>query len=72
MDQIRAFSQHAVARGQHPRQAGPPLVGTVAAALTLVPLTALGLMRATRPGAPNARPGSPADQTVEAGRKDIV
>ncbi|MDQ1073716.1 MFS transporter [Streptomyces canus] len=30
------------------RQAGPPLVGTVTAALTLVPLTALALMRATR------------------------
>ncbi|GGW72815.1 MFS transporter [Streptomyces caelestis] len=30
------------------RQAGPPLVGTVTAALTLVPLTALVLMRATR------------------------
>jgi DHA1 family inner membrane transport protein len=29
-------------------QAGPPLVGTVTAALTLVPLTALALMRATR------------------------
>ncbi|WP_254400987.1 hypothetical protein [Streptomyces sp. AC555_RSS877] len=29
-------------------QAGPPLVGTVTAALTLVPLTALVLMRATR------------------------
>ncbi|TRO56685.1 MFS transporter [Streptomyces sp. IB201691-2A2] len=33
-------------------QAGPPLVGTVAAALTLVPLTALALTRATRPVAP--------------------
>ena len=33
------------------RQAGPPLVGTVAAALTLVPSTALVLMRATRSGA---------------------
>ncbi|MGA5200470.1 MFS transporter [Streptomyces variegatus] len=31
-------------------QAGPPLVGTVTAALTLVPLTALALMRATRSG----------------------
>jgi DHA1 family inner membrane transport protein len=29
-------------------QAGPPLVGTVTAALTLVPLTALALTRATR------------------------
>ncbi|MDQ1026414.1 putative MFS family arabinose efflux permease [Streptomyces umbrinus] len=29
-------------------QAGPPLVGTATAALTLVPLTALALMRATR------------------------
>ncbi|MET7695081.1 MFS transporter [Streptomyces sp. NPDC005483] len=29
-------------------QAGPPLVGTVTAALTLVPLTALALMHATR------------------------
>ncbi|WP_405515978.1 MFS transporter [Streptomyces canus] len=29
-------------------QAGPPLVGTVAAALTLLPLTALALLRATR------------------------
>ncbi|MFI9167897.1 MFS transporter [Streptomyces lincolnensis] len=36
-------------------QTGPPLVGTVAAALTLVPLTALALMRATRPSeAPSA------------------
>ncbi|MER7406274.1 MFS transporter [Streptomyces sp. NPDC000070] len=34
------------------RQAGPPLVGSVAAALTLVPLTGLALMRATRATAP--------------------
>jgi DHA1 family inner membrane transport protein len=33
------------------REAGPPLVGTVAAALTVVPLTALALTRATRQAA---------------------
>lgn len=32
-------------------QAGPPLVGTVAATLTLVPLTALALTHATRDAA---------------------
>ncbi|WP_326584662.1 MFS transporter [Streptomyces sp. NBC_00481] len=37
------------------RQSGPPLVGAVAAALTLVPLTALALMHATRATA-TARP----------------
>ncbi|WP_371575509.1 MFS transporter [Streptomyces sp. NBC_01314] len=54
------------------RQAGPPLVGAVAAALTLVPLTALGLMRATCSGVPLPGPGSPADQSVEAGHQDSV
>jgi DHA1 family inner membrane transport protein len=38
-------------------QAGPPLVGTVTAALTLVPLTALALMRATRSDARAAAGG---------------
>ncbi|MFD3838093.1 MFS transporter [Streptomyces sp. NPDC058642] len=44
------------------RQAGPPLVGTVAAVLTLVPLTALALMRATRSETPPPR--AAADQSV--------
>ncbi|MEU6251345.1 MFS transporter [Streptomyces sp. NPDC047043] len=48
------------------RQAGPPLVGTVAAALTAVPLTALALMRATRSEAPTPLPEAVADQSVEA------
>ncbi len=52
------------------RQAGPPLVGALAAALTLVPLTALALMRATRSAAPlpGTLPGTgmDADQPVEA------
>ncbi|WP_329282067.1 MFS transporter [Streptomyces sp. NBC_01451] len=53
------------------RQAGPPLVGTVAAALTLVPLTALALMHATRSGAPLPRTGTDADQSVEASHRPI-
>ncbi|MFE7839893.1 MFS transporter [Streptomyces sp. NPDC057474] len=44
--------------------AGPPLVGTVAAALTLVPLTALALMRATRSETPPPQPRAAADQSV--------
>ncbi|MFD9429589.1 hypothetical protein [Streptomyces sp. NPDC060002] len=61
-----------IALASPPRQAGPPLVGTVAAALTLVPLTALVLMRATRSGTPLARPGAAADQSVEAGHQDLA
>lgn len=38
------------------REAGPPLVGTVAAALTAVPLTVLALTHATRSEAPTHRP----------------
>ncbi|MFI1360590.1 MFS transporter [Streptomyces sp. NPDC020898] len=49
------------------RQAGPPLVGALAAALTLVPLTALALMRATRSAVPLPRTGTNADQPVETG-----
>ncbi|MEV1082820.1 MFS transporter [Streptomyces sp. NPDC050211] len=41
------------------QQAGPPLIGTVAAALTLVPLTALALMRATRTTATPPPPAAP-------------
>jgi predicted MFS family arabinose efflux permease len=54
------------------RQAGPPLVGTVAAAFTLVPLTALALMRATRSDAPLPSPGTAADQSVEASHQVIA
>ncbi|CAL9287391.1 hypothetical protein [Streptomyces sp. SudanB52_2052] len=39
------------------REAGPPLVGTVAAVLTAVPLTALALTRATRDRRREAREG---------------
>ncbi|WP_060904973.1 hypothetical protein [Streptomyces scabiei] len=53
-------------------QAGPPLVGTVAAALTLAPLTALGLMRATRSGTRLARSGTAAGRSVEAGHQDTA
>lgn len=53
------------------QQAGPPLVGTVAAALTLVPLTALALMRATRSETPPHPPRAAADQPIGCGRKDI-
>ncbi|WP_329353187.1 MFS transporter [Streptomyces sp. NBC_01261] len=59
-----------IALGSSLRQAGPPLVGTVAAALTLVPLTALVLMRATRSGATPARSGAVADQSVDARHRD--
>ncbi|MFI5681965.1 MFS transporter [Streptomyces cellulosae] len=53
------------------KQAGPPLVGTVAAALTLVPLTALALARTTRPGKPPPQPGPAADRTIGCGTQDI-
>ncbi|UUU30284.1 MFS transporter [Streptomyces sp. CA-210063] len=52
-------------------QAGPPLVGTVAAALTLVPLTALALMRATRSETPPPRPRAAADQSIGCGTQAI-
>ncbi|WP_327731413.1 MFS transporter [Streptomyces sp. NBC_00487] len=45
-------------------QAGPPLVGTAATALTLIPLTALALMHATRSEAPPPQRGRAADQSV--------
>ncbi|MFI6440275.1 hypothetical protein [Streptomyces sp. NPDC050759] len=45
-------------------QAGPPLVGTVAAALTLVPLTALALMRTSRSETPPPRSGVAAEQSM--------
>ncbi len=44
-------------------QAGPPLVGTVAAALTLVPLATLALMRATRSDAQTPRRGAASEQS---------
>lgn len=50
-------------------QAGPPLVGTVAATLTLVPLTVLALMRATRSEAP--QPGTAADRSIGCGAQDV-
>ncbi|WAU81282.1 MFS transporter [Streptomyces sp. Qhu-G9] len=53
------------------RQAGPPLVGTVAAALTLVPLTALALMHATRAETPQPQPGTATDQAVGARAQDV-
>jgi DHA1 family inner membrane transport protein len=49
------------------REAGPPLVGSVAAALTLVPLTALALMRTTRATSTPPRPAAP-HLVVEPGR----
>lgn len=52
-------------------QAGPPLVGTVAAALTLVPLTALTLMRATRSGTPSPQPRAAAEQEIGCGTQGI-
>ncbi|MFI6624698.1 MFS transporter [Streptomyces sp. NPDC050528] len=52
-------------------QAGPPLVGTVAVALTLLPLTALALMRATRSETPPAQPRAAADQRIGGGTQDI-
>ncbi|WP_086564069.1 MFS transporter [Streptomyces africanus] len=52
-------------------QAGPPLVGTVAAALTLVPLTTLALMRATRSGTPLPQRRVAADQSVGCGAQDV-
>ncbi|OUD03997.1 MFS transporter [Streptomyces swartbergensis] len=52
-------------------QAGPPLVGTVAAALTLVPLTALALMRATRSEAPLPQRGAVADRSAGASMQDV-
>ncbi|MEU5046868.1 MFS transporter [Streptomyces griseorubiginosus] len=51
------------------REAGPPLVGTVAAALTAVPLTALALMRATRSERPPRQPGAAAGPPVESGAR---
>lgn len=53
-------------------QTGPPLVGTAAAALTLVPLTALALMRATRSEAPPPQPRAAADQPIGCGTQDIA
>ncbi|MBK3564931.1 MFS transporter [Streptomyces sp. MBT62] len=53
------------------QQAGPPLVGTVAAALTLVPLTALALMRATRSQTSPPQPRASADQSVGGGLRDL-
>ncbi|MET8418147.1 MFS transporter [Streptomyces sp. NPDC005134] len=53
------------------QQAGPPLVGTVAAALTLVPLTALALMRATRSGTLPPQPRAAAEQSIGCGRQDL-
>ncbi len=53
-------------------QAGPPLVGTVAAAFTLVPLTALALMRATRSETLPPQPGAAADQSIGCGAQDIA
>ncbi|MER6133057.1 MFS transporter [Streptomyces sp. NPDC001815] len=53
------------------RQTGPPLVGTVAAALTLVPLAALALMHATRAEAPRPRPGTATDQAAGARTQDV-
>ncbi|WP_435857660.1 MFS transporter [Streptomyces mirabilis] len=52
-------------------QAGPPLVGTVAAALTLVPLTALALMRATRPETRKPQPRAAADESIGYGTQAI-
>ncbi|MFG3035169.1 MFS transporter [Streptomyces sp. NPDC048253] len=52
-------------------QAGPPLVGTVAVALTLLPLTALVLMRATRSETPPPQPRAAADQTTGGGTQEI-
>ncbi|MEU4466004.1 MFS transporter [Streptomyces sp. NPDC024017] len=52
-------------------QAGPPLVGSVAVALTLVPLTALVLMRATRSETPPSQPRAAADQTIGGGSQGI-
>jgi predicted MFS family arabinose efflux permease len=53
-------------------QAGPPLVGTVRAALALVSLTVLALMRATRSDAPLPSPGTAADQSVEASHQGMA
>ncbi|MBA4861011.1 hypothetical protein H1V43_06375 [Streptomyces sp. PSKA54] len=47
------------------RQAGPPLIGTVAVALIFVPLTALTLLRATRSEAPAPKPAPAAGQAVD-------
>ncbi|MFM9698103.1 MFS transporter [Streptomyces europaeiscabiei] len=52
--------------------AGPPLVGTVAAAFTLVPLTALALMRATRSETPPPQPGAATNQSIGCGAQDIA
>ncbi|MFF7135785.1 MFS transporter [Streptomyces sp. NPDC008196] len=52
-------------------QAGPPLVGTVAVALTLLPLTALALMRATRSETSPHQPRAAADQTIGGGNRHI-
>lgn len=52
-------------------QAGPPLVGTMAVALTLVPLTVLALMRATRTETSPPQPQAVADQPVSCGTQDI-
>ncbi|WP_405529106.1 MFS transporter [Streptomyces canus] len=50
------------------RQAGPPLVGAVAAALTLVPLTALALMRPTRATTTPPPPAAPHHVVEPGGR----
>ncbi len=52
-------------------QAGPSLVGKAAAVLTLVPLTALALMRATRSETSPPQPLAAADQSIGCGTQDI-
>ncbi|MGY1495837.1 MFS transporter [Streptomyces sp. QTS52] len=54
-------------------QAGPPMVGTVAVALTLVPLAVLALMRATRSETPPPQPrAAAAVQPIGCGTQDIA
>ncbi|WP_330285566.1 MFS transporter [Streptomyces sp. NBC_00576] len=52
-------------------QAGPPLVGTVAVALTLVPLAVLALMRATRSETPPPQPRAATEQAIGCGLQDL-
>ncbi|MGN9846884.1 MFS transporter [Nonomuraea sp. H19] len=52
------------------REAGPPLVGTVAAVLTAVPLTALALMHATRSETPSPQPGAAAGPPAQTRTRD--
>ncbi|RZB14579.1 MFS transporter [Streptomyces sp. F001] len=52
------------------QQTGPPLVGTVVAALSLIPLIALALMRATHSEA-SPPPGTAADKPVESTTRDL-